>query len=148
VIEFSCSLAPRLKLSGLNEKYLLKRIMRDTLPEAIVKRPKQPYRAPIQACFFPGGKPLDWVAEALSPATVREAGYFDPNAVALLAAKVRRVESLGEVDSMALVGLLSTQEFHRRFVADFCAPESLTDRDDVKTVVRSPDLVRQPCSPV
>jgi len=136
LIEFCNRLSPRLKLCGLDEKHVLKRLAREFLPESIHTRHKRPYRAPIHASFFPGRKPLDWVSEALSPGALAEAGCFEPGAVAMLAKKIERLGSLGETDSMALAGVLSTQLVHRRFVADYRAPAPLDERDNVKTVVR------------
>ena len=43
VVEFCNRLPPRLKLRGLTEKYLLKRLSRRWLPEEIWRRPKRPY---------------------------------------------------------------------------------------------------------
>jgi asparagine synthase (glutamine-hydrolysing) len=65
VVEFCNRLPPKYKLSGLDEKHVLKRAVRDLLPENIWNRPKRPYRAPIHKSFFENGRPLDWVAEAL-----------------------------------------------------------------------------------
>ncbi len=136
LIDFANRLPSRLKLHGLNEKHLLKRLAREFLPDSIHRRRKQPYRAPIHAAFFPGGKPLDWVADALSEKAVVEAGCFEPRAVALLAGKIERFGALGETDAMALAGVLSTQLLHRRFVADYQKPEPLGRDDRVKTIFR------------
>jgi len=137
VVEFCNRLPPRLKLCGLNEKWLLKEAVRELLPDAIWTRRKRPYRAPIHASFFPGGKPLDWVAELFSPQVVAAAGYFDPQAAAMLQKKVERSGTLSETDDMALAGVLSTQLVHRQFVAGDAAYSPLNDHDDVKTVRRS-----------
>jgi asparagine synthase (glutamine-hydrolysing) len=143
IIELCSQLVSRFKLFGLKEKYLLKRIMRGVLPEEIVDRPKQPYRAPIQACFFPGGKPLDWVAEALSPAAVRKSGFFDAEMVTLLAKKSQSPRPLTEMDGMALVAVLSTQLVYRLFLTEFQAPAPVDEKDDVKTVIRCGDLAEK-----
>ena len=54
VIEFANRLPPRMKMRGLNEKYLLKRAMAPYLPREIIDRRKQPYRAPDIPAFFSG----------------------------------------------------------------------------------------------
>jgi len=136
VVELCCQLAPGLKLRGLDEKRLLKRAARDLVPAEIGQRRKRPYRAPIHASFFVEGKPLDWVAEALSAQAIEAAGCFDPGAVAMLAGKIERWGSLGETDDMALAGVLTTQLVHRQFVADFRARTPLNESDDVKIVQR------------
>lgn len=146
VIEFCSQLSPHLKLCGLNEKYLLKEAVRDLLPETIWKRPKRPYRAPVHASFFPGGQPLEWVADVVSPRAIRDTGYFDPDGVAKLVNKLQRFRGAGETDGMALAAVLSTQLVHQRFVADYQSPDPLCENDDVKTVVRHgrSDLAKPP----
>ena len=52
VVEFANRLPPDLKLFGLMEKYLLKRLASQWLPEEIWKRRKRPYRAPIHRSFI------------------------------------------------------------------------------------------------
>ncbi|MCC9076791.1 asparagine synthase (glutamine-hydrolyzing) [Litorilinea aerophila] len=136
VVEFCNSLPPRLKLRGLNEKYLLKRAVQDLLPAEIWQRAKRPYRAPIHRSFFPEGRPLEWVAELLSPARLAEAGCFNPDAVTHLTRKLARLGHLGETDDMALAGILSTQLVHHQFIAHFRPPAPLADQDDVKVVAR------------
>jgi len=117
VIEFCNQLPPDFKLRGLSEKHILKQAVRDLLPPEIWQRQKRPYRAPIHRSFFPEGRPLAWVADMLSPSKVKEAGVFNPLAVQALLKKQARFGSLGEVDEMALAGILSTQLVHHHFVA-------------------------------
>ncbi len=118
VIEFAAALPPTYKLIGLHEKRLLKRSARGLLPESIVRRRKQPYRAPIAEVFL-GPKAPDYVEALLSERALRESGYFEPAAVRLLLRKGRRHGQLSETDAMALVLVLSTQWLHRHFVRDF-----------------------------
>jgi len=54
LIEFMGRAPSTLKIRGMNEKYLLKKAFQGILPEAIVNRPKHPYRAPIGSSFFNG----------------------------------------------------------------------------------------------
>ena len=65
VIEFAATLPPDFKMHGLNEKYILKKMMEGRLPESILKRPKQAYRAPIANSFFSSSHSL-YVNELLS----------------------------------------------------------------------------------
>jgi asparagine synthase (glutamine-hydrolysing) len=108
VMELASRLPVLLKMMGLKEKHLLKRAMADLLPPAITKRTKQPYRAPDSASFFHDGKPLPYVAELLSEARIKQAGYFDPTAVGRLLEKSRAGRAIGFADNMAFVGILST----------------------------------------
>lgn len=118
VIEFAARLHPRLKMKGLNEKYLLKRAMGRYLPPAITQRHKQPYRAPDIASFF-GGRTPDYVEAMLSEDTIRRYGYFDASRVALLLRKIRAGRAIGNKDNMALVGMLSTQLWHHLFIENY-----------------------------
>src|ERR1035437_7827283 len=52
VMEFAAKLPPDYKMHGLNEKFILKRMMNGRLPESVLKRPKQAYRAPISSSFL------------------------------------------------------------------------------------------------
>jgi asparagine synthase (glutamine-hydrolysing) len=107
-----------LKVKGLAEKYLLKRAARRLVPESIVKRAKQPYRAPGAHAFLTG-RTAEYAADLLSAAQVRRDGVFDPAAVEHLVRKVRSGRALGVKDDMAFVGVLSTQIVIDRFVNHF-----------------------------
>jgi asparagine synthase (glutamine-hydrolysing) len=118
VMALAASLPPPYKLRVLDEKDVLKRVARGLVPESILSRPKQPYRAP-DALSFAGENPPAYVDEALGPEAVRDAGVFDAGRVARLWAKVRshdRSRPFSNADNMALVGVLSTQLLHRRLV--------------------------------
>lgn len=116
-VEFASGLPAHLKLRGLNEKWLLKRAMRDLLPAEIWQRHKQPYRAPIREAFAGPAAP-SYVTDLLSPASITATGLLAPEAVTRLLRKARTV-NLGEMDEMALVGALSTQLWHEAFVSGF-----------------------------
>ena len=115
VIEFARRVRPEYLMRGLNEKYLLKRAMGAELPEAIVNRPKQPYRAPGVPAFFEGSWQEE-VRELLSPSTVADYGYFDAGRVQRLLQKLEAGREVGEKDNMALIAILSTQLLHHQFI--------------------------------
>lgn len=117
VIEFVNGLSPRLKLRVLREKVLLKAALSDDLPDSILQRPKQPYRAPDCSSFFVAGRPLPYVQDALSTSSLRRTGYFDPQTVERLMHKCQTGRALGAGDNMAFVGILSTQLLHEHFLA-------------------------------
>jgi len=140
VIEFCIRLPKRYKLTGLREKWLLKRAMADLLPEDVLQRPKQPYRAPIAASFF-GPQAPEYVEECLSPTAIRQAGIFDPLNVSRLEKKGREGFPLGETDEMALMGIISTQLLYALFVGNLqeqppISLESLYLCDNRSAVVR------------
>lgn len=117
VVEFANQLPARDKLFGLREKYVLKRAFEGLIPETIVNRPKQPYRAPDAAAFFSGSVP-SWVGDVTSPESLSDCGVFEPARVSRLLAKcVRsRGQNLGNTDSMRILAVLSTQLVHREFI--------------------------------
>ncbi len=115
VVEFAAALPPSLKLRGLDEKHVLKRAAAGFVPPAIVRRPKQPYRAPEGASFF-GARGAEYVDELLDPARLRRDGVFDAARVQKLVEKFRDGRAIGVADSMALVGILSTQLLVHQFI--------------------------------
>lgn len=116
VIEFANSLPPRFKLRGLREKAVLRRAVRDLLPESILNRVKQPYRAPDSQAFFRGGHASAMVEDLLSAENLRSAGYFDSQSVGRLVDKCRAGRAIGFADNMAFVGVLSTMLVHDVFL--------------------------------
>ncbi|MCL5734252.1 MAG: asparagine synthase (glutamine-hydrolyzing) [Actinobacteria bacterium] len=123
VVEFAAALPPRLKMKVLQEKYLLKRCARGLVPDAVIRRHKQPYRAPDARSFFPGGRPLDYIDALLSADRIRQDGVFEPAAVQRLVEKARRGNLAGLRDNMAMVGIVSTQLLLHRFGRDFHVEE-------------------------
>ena len=109
-------LPAKYKISGLNEKILLKKMMSGRLPDQIISRTKQPYRAPVLESFFGENAP-EYVEEMLSQSQVSSAGIFNPSAVDTLVAKMKSGRAVSEIDSMAITGILSTQILNNLFVA-------------------------------
>ncbi len=119
VVDLAARMPPNLKLKGLSEKHLLKRAAQGLVPDSVLRRPKQPYRAPDAASFF-GPRGYGERARALlSKERIDEDGVFDGARVQLLVAKAESGRMLGLRDHMALVGVLSTQTLIERFVRRF-----------------------------
>jgi len=130
VVEFCSRLPSSLKLRGLNEKFLLRQSAKRWLPEAILNRPKRPYRAPIRKSFF-NAATKDYVEDLCSSAMLLESGLFKPAPVSQLFERARQGAPMGETDDMALAGILSTQLVYSRFVKNFRGAPPLGDKDDV-----------------
>jgi asparagine synthase (glutamine-hydrolysing) len=110
VVTLAESLPDRLKLLGLQEKPLLKRVAMGLAPEAIISRSKQPYRSPDGRSFLGPDVP-DWVRAMTAERRLVTDGLFDAGAVARLLRKCQGLPSharLSNVDNMALVAVLST----------------------------------------
>ncbi len=114
VVAFAATIPPHIKLKGLREKHVLREGARDLLPPEIANRVKQPYRAPDAAAL--AAAPSEEMEAALSQSAVEAAGLFSPAAVSALFSKCRRQADLGAKDSMALMGVLSTQWVHQQFI--------------------------------
>lgn len=125
VFEHSIRLRPERKLDGMHDKVILRELAADLLPVDIVRRDKQPYRAPEVASFFAPG-PRDWVRELLSPDRLNATGVFDGKRVQGLVRRCVDGRATGFRESMALVGILSTQVWFDTFFASPCAADDET----------------------
>lgn len=118
VIEFCASLPPDYKLKGLNEKVLLKKMMKGKLPEQILTRSKQAYRAPVLSSFL-GNEAPEYVNDILSRSSLSDAGIFNPESVARLLQKMKSGKAYSEMDNMALTAVISTQLLYLQFIKEF-----------------------------
>ncbi len=112
--EFCSTLPDQLKISGLDEKYLLKQVVKDVIPTSVLKRPKQAYRAPISQALL--HDKTGFVDNYMSEHKLKETGFFDPLNVEKLMQKLKNGSGANEVDNMALMGILSTQVLNEIYV--------------------------------
>lgn len=110
VVHFCAQIAPELKLRGWRrDKHLLRCLASRFLPAAIADRPKHIFRARYTQSFFDPTPP--WVQQLLSPESLRQTGYFDPERVAMArSGKLRRRLEMG------LVAVISSQLWHHLFL--------------------------------
>jgi asparagine synthase (glutamine-hydrolysing) len=118
VMEFMARVPAKWKILGTNEKYILKKAFQNILPDQIVRRPKHPYRAPIKQSLL-NGKTSQLTQEMLSEKSLKKTGLFDSNKTAKLLHKILDMDSPGEIDGMALVGILSSQIIYHQFIENF-----------------------------
>jgi asparagine synthase (glutamine-hydrolysing) len=117
VFTFLARLHPRWKLRGLRDKYLLRLLAQRWLPQSVANRPKVIFRAPLDS--FHQHKPPAFVKQLLSRESLRETGYFDPQAVSYWRREYRNLRSgSGQRLSveMGLAGVVSTQLWHHTFI--------------------------------
>jgi asparagine synthase (glutamine-hydrolysing) len=111
VVELAARMPPRLKLKGLQRKYILKRAAERLLPREVVWRKKAGFGAPVRAWLRGPLRPL--ADELLSEETVRRRGLFRP-------AEVRRVVEAnlsGREDyALQVLQLLTLELWHREFL--------------------------------
>lgn len=115
VIEFAAKLPPGYKMHGLNEKFILKRMMDGRLPDSVLKRPKQAYRAPIAGSFL-SSPAREYAMDLLSEQDINQTGMFSYHAVQKLLNKISTGELVTEMENMALAGIISTQLIYHQYV--------------------------------
>jgi asparagine synthase (glutamine-hydrolysing) len=106
LVEFCMSLDDRLKIRGLNEKYILKKIAAKYLPGELINRQKFPYRSSTDFRNIITDPYLNYM---LSDEVIKRYDVFSP-------VKVRRfidgiaANGVGsERETMLLMGVLTTQ---------------------------------------
>ncbi len=117
LIEFMSKVPSYLKIRGLNEKFILKKVFKDILPSSILNRPKHPYRAPIKNSLLNNN--LDYVEDYLSEGMIKKYGLFNSVMVGKLKEKLSHTTDASEFDNMALVGILTTQVLYDKFIENF-----------------------------
>ncbi len=117
LIELMSKVNPEYKLNGLNEKFILKEVLKSRLPASIISRPKNPYRAPIKHGLINANSEL--VEKYLSESELKKSGLFDKEKVKLFLKKMLKFDKISEIDGMALIGLLSTQIIYDKFISNF-----------------------------
>jgi asparagine synthase (glutamine-hydrolysing) len=130
LIQLAASIPPNHRIFGLKEKWVLKKAMHGTVPEAIIKRSKQPYMAPDSVCFVQEQSPA-YVRELLSESHVKETGVFNPVMVGNLYGKcsTHSQDQMSFKDNMAFMGILSTQLLIDQFIDKFDDREVLRVTD-------------------
>jgi len=120
LLDFMARVPHQLKIKELNEKFILKKAFQGILPEKIYLRNKHPYRASISESLL-NSKSKSYVQDLLSDSNLKQSGLFHIPKVNRLIRKLQRTNSSGEIDNMALVGILSTQLIYEQFITNFPA---------------------------
>lgn len=110
LVEFAGRLPSHLKISGRETKRVLRHLMRNKIPSAILDRPKEGFDIPAHEWLRGPLRPL--LLEALGADSVRRAGVFAPDAIgAVVDRHLARKENLG----YHLWGLLTLHLWMRRW---------------------------------
>ena len=118
------------KLHGLNEKYILKQLIAGEIPESILSRSKQAYRAPVSDSFKTDSD-IPYIREMLSKKNIERFGLFDFSRVSQILNKQKKQQVLSEIENMALAGIISTQLINHFFIENMIPPVS---KDDLKNL--------------
>jgi len=114
VIEFANRLHPSLKLKMLNEKWLLKNAFAELLPDEVVKRNKQPYRAPVKDSFLSNKQLIEkWCSNKKLNNTI----IFDKQKVDMLEKKIfQNKSSVSSREEMAITAIITTEMLKDQFM--------------------------------
>ena len=93
IVDFAARLPDQFKLRGRQSKHVLRELMKDTLPTAILRRPKIGFDIPIHDWFRGVLRPL--LLDTLSPEAVSAAGLRWPAVARLINDHLERRANLG-----------------------------------------------------
>jgi asparagine synthase (glutamine-hydrolysing) len=119
VVEWAARLPQDLKLGpNMDEKWILKQAFPDTLPPNILKKPKQPYRAPDLSAFL-GSHDADYTEALFSEHELAKLPFLNGAFCQQFLKKVRNAPpgGISQRENQAFILLLSTALLHRYFVA-------------------------------
>ncbi len=111
VLEFAASLPGSYKVHGLTTKYLLKKLLRNRVPEEILKRKKVGFPIPYASWLRTEMK--EWLAGILLDRKTLDRGYFDKTSIERLLLENRQ----SGVHAKELFSLVTLELWHRRFLA-------------------------------
>jgi asparagine synthase (glutamine-hydrolysing) len=134
VFDFLARLAPRWKMRGLRDKYILRLLAERWLPHKIAWRRKAMFRAPFDSFHMEHTPPF--VDQLLSDESLRKTAFFEPTAVRHWRQAFRGMRygspQRASVE-MGLVGVIATQLWYQTFIDG-----SLADLSSPAAVVSAP----------
>jgi asparagine synthase (glutamine-hydrolysing) len=113
--EFALRLPLNLRRGALGTKHLLRKVLYRHVPRELVERPKQGFSIPLGSWLRGDLAPL--LDECLSPASVREAGLFDPAEVRTALANFREGGAANDrLDAQKVWHLMAFEMWRRRWM--------------------------------
>lgn len=120
LMAFATRVPSSLKQQGRLGKALFKQAMEPYLPHDVIYRPKTGFGVPLRRWLRHELRPV--VRELLSPESIRQRGYFDPDAVARLV----RLDADGALDGTYTIFALMCLELWFRTFIDQPTPQRVT----------------------
>ncbi len=118
IVEFAASLPQRMKIRGMQQKFVLRDLMRGKLPEVILNRKKTGFDIPTHDWFRGTLRPL--LMDTLTPDAIAATGVFDARAIhALIRDHMERRINVG----YHLWGLLTLFLWMKRWKVETLLPE-------------------------
>ena len=123
LVEFAARIPPHLKLNGMDEKYLLKKIMAEHMPEHPQQFKKRAFYTPIKEWFFTEKK-IKSIEPFISSDAINNAGIFNSDAVIKMADEIKSCPTPQTADDYyslmklewGLMVVLTVQIMHWLFV--------------------------------
>jgi len=113
VAEFAATLPDSMKIMGLNEKYIVKKMAQKYVPDMITRRKKFPYRAPVNISELTRD---EYIKHMLSESSLKKFGVFNAYTVEKLLSSILGKERPSERDGMLFMGILTTQILCEQFI--------------------------------
>jgi asparagine synthase (glutamine-hydrolysing) len=88
LVQFAREIPPGMKVNGLTEKYIIKKVAEGLVPRDIIDREKFGFRAPGSPYLLQQN--IEWVNDMLSPDRIKRQGYFNPDTVERLKTQYSR----------------------------------------------------------
>jgi asparagine synthase (glutamine-hydrolysing) len=129
LIDFVTRVPAPLKLAGLETKHLLKRAVKDLIPDEILNRPKQGFGVPIQEWI--NQQLRSRIRDTLSDTRTRQRGFINTNYLNVL---LDEHETGRRDHSMGLWALLMFELWHRQFVDGGGSSRVAKDESNLVTV--------------
>ena len=89
--------------------------MKNRIPNSILNRSKQAYRAPILSVFQAENRP-EYVDKMLSEQFINQVGIFDASSLKNVLAKIQKSGISSEIDNMLITFVVSTHLLFDQFI--------------------------------
>jgi asparagine synthase (glutamine-hydrolysing) len=110
VVDFVARLSDSYKVQGLRTKVILREAMKGRIPDAVLRRPKAPFAAPIRTWLRRDLAPM--IAECLSPSRIKARGLLNP---AVVRRMLQEHQSGREDHSLRIWALLTLEIWLQEF---------------------------------
>ncbi len=111
LVELAATIPSKYKMRGRNSKFILKELLKNRLPESIIKRKKMGFPTPLETMFKTDL--YDYAYDTLLSQQAVNRGYFDRSAVQKLLEDHRQNKAKNHREIWQLVVL---EEWHRQFL--------------------------------
>lgn len=113
-VDFVSSIPTNIRLKGMNEKYVLRKAVKDLVPREVYNKKKRRFSVPVHKVFYEQIKGLS--SDILSNENIKEAGYFNPGYVDMLFKNLRKSPL---IYGRQIWSLFCFEKWRKMYVEDF-----------------------------